>query len=296
MFAIHSTLDQRATMTIDEILEAFAEAEEYQVPREAIQAAVAQQEEITPHLISQLDATLEQYKARTLMTQGNWRVPNFAMTLLASFGEAAAHQRIVRLLRMNEQHLDYVWADSLTEDGARLLASTYPSDPKPMQSLVEDEQSYEFARSQGLLGLYAVVQHSMLAEETFIGYLTALFRGQIPRKPSEVWDEMVRVAGDMKCVHLLRDIEQAYDEGLCEMTSPSEIDVIVRVLNGNPPDVWFPHDVKLVHDAEAEIAAWPYFTRREWHPKPLAKLKIGRNDPCPCGSGKKYKKCCGVGK
>jgi preprotein translocase subunit SecA len=23
--------------------------------------------------------------------------------------------------------------------------------------------------------------------------------------------------------------------------------------------------------------------------------KIGRNDPCPCGSGKKYKKCCGAG-
>ncbi len=20
---------------------------------------------------------------------------------------------------------------------------------------------------------------------------------------------------------------------------------------------------------------------------------VGRNDPCPCGSGKKYKKCCG---
>tara|TARA_Y100000294_G_scaffold96491_1_gene89707 strand:- start:1899 stop:2186 length:288 start_codon:yes stop_codon:yes gene_type:complete len=23
------------------------------------------------------------------------------------------------------------------------------------------------------------------------------------------------------------------------------------------------------------------------------KEKVGRNDPCPCGSGKKYKKCCG---
>ena len=23
---------------------------------------------------------------------------------------------------------------------------------------------------------------------------------------------------------------------------------------------------------------------------------VGRNDPCPCGSGKKYKKCCGAGK
>ncbi|MDD2498968.1 MAG: SEC-C metal-binding domain-containing protein, partial [Desulfitobacteriaceae bacterium] len=28
--------------------------------------------------------------------------------------------------------------------------------------------------------------------------------------------------------------------------------------------------------------------------KPVRKHKqVGRNDPCPCGSGKKYKKCCG---
>ena len=24
--------------------------------------------------------------------------------------------------------------------------------------------------------------------------------------------------------------------------------------------------------------------------------QVGRNDPCPCGSGKKYKKCCGRNK
>ena len=28
-------------------------------------------------------------------------------------------------------------------------------------------------------------------------------------------------------------------------------------------------------------------------PKVNEKKKIGRNDPCPCGSGKKYKNCCG---
>ena len=27
--------------------------------------------------------------------------------------------------------------------------------------------------------------------------------------------------------------------------------------------------------------------------QPVRVIKIGRNDPCPCGSGKKYKKCCG---
>ncbi len=28
--------------------------------------------------------------------------------------------------------------------------------------------------------------------------------------------------------------------------------------------------------------------------KPVKSTKVGRNDPCPCGSGRKYKKCCGV--
>jgi preprotein translocase subunit SecA len=31
-------------------------------------------------------------------------------------------------------------------------------------------------------------------------------------------------------------------------------------------------------------------------PQPFVREpKIGRNDPCPCGSGRKYKKCCGKG-
>jgi hypothetical protein len=39
-----------------------------------------------------------------------------------------------------------------------------------------------------------------------------------------------------------------------------------------------------------ELPALPAYTP----PKPyIAPPKLGRNDPCPCGSGKKYKKCCG---
>ncbi|MBI5083521.1 MAG: SEC-C domain-containing protein [Acidobacteria bacterium] len=29
-------------------------------------------------------------------------------------------------------------------------------------------------------------------------------------------------------------------------------------------------------------------------PAPVRSEKVGRNEPCPCGSGKKYKKCCGA--
>ncbi len=38
------------------------------------------------------------------------------------------------------------------------------------------------------------------------------------------------------------------------------------------------------HESEVEKPAEP----AEYHAGP----KVGRNDSCPCGSGKKYKKCC----
>lgn len=44
-----------------------------------------------------------------------------------------------------------------------------------------------------------------------------------------------------------------------------------------------------------EDGRWVY-VRGEVNPKspPRQVVKIGRNDPCSCGSGKKYKKCCGA--
>jgi SEC-C motif-containing protein len=38
---------------------------------------------------------------------------------------------------------------------------------------------------------------------------------------------------------------------------------------------------------------WHFADGRMVGPKPIVSTKIGRNEPCPCGSGTKYKKCCG---
>ena len=54
---------------------------------------------------------------------------------------------------------------------------------------------------------------------------------------------------------------------------------------------------KVVADSilKAEVEPAPYFKQKSIERKFASKKKerkIGRNDPCPCGSGKKYKKCC----
>jgi SEC-C motif-containing protein len=42
-----------------------------------------------------------------------------------------------------------------------------------------------------------------------------------------------------------------------------------------------------------EEGAWYFTTGEMVKPKPAVSTKVGRNEPCPCGSGRKYKKCCG---
>jgi preprotein translocase subunit SecA len=44
------------------------------------------------------------------------------------------------------------------------------------------------------------------------------------------------------------------------------------------------------HDAAQAVRAQ---TGGAKQPAKVAGKKVGRNDPCPCGSGKKYKHCCG---
>jgi uncharacterized protein len=40
---------------------------------------------------------------------------------------------------------------------------------------------------------------------------------------------------------------------------------------------------------------WSTPALQEGRPMPVRVDKVGRNAPCPCGSGRKYKKCCGAG-
>jgi SEC-C motif-containing protein len=52
------------------------------------------------------------------------------------------------------------------------------------------------------------------------------------------------------------------------------------------------HEVSLFTHFPAG-GGWNYTDGREIREPIRNAMKTGRNDPCPCGSGKKFKKCCG---
>ena len=55
---------------------------------------------------------------------------------------------------------------------------------------------------------------------------------------------------------------------------------------------------QFINDVISEIEWWACFHPERSSPKNLSSIsdsptnKVGRNDLCPCGSGRKYKKCC----
>jgi preprotein translocase subunit SecA len=50
---------------------------------------------------------------------------------------------------------------------------------------------------------------------------------------------------------------------------------------------------KVEREQVAKVTGTNKDTTAKKEPVKRKEAKIGRNDPCPCGSGKKYKNCCG---
>ncbi len=109
---------------------------------------------------------------------------------------------------------------------------------------------------------------------------------------SEVWD--AHTPADLgedlnSCMMVLtffasRDLAQAYQEAFPAMDRTLE-DFAGQMLELFPEAL---HQYMLLGISIAAVL------QQRQEPAPGSGVKVGRNDPCPCGSGKKYKHCCAV--
>ncbi|PZA12946.1 YecA family protein [Rhodopseudomonas palustris] len=81
---------------------------------------------------------------------------------------------------------------------------------------------------------------------------------------------------------MMVDIDQAEREALDKTADDKVIGWIVTL------NAW-----RTTQDPSPRVIEWGPPTPQP-QPTPAKRTKIGRNEPCPCGSGKKYKRCCGM--
>ena len=128
-----------------------------------------------------------------------------------------------------------------------------------------------------------------------LAYYKSLFESDPSRQPSHFWDRLLSCCTDLYPEEVYPQIKQAFeedliDESFIDLVFVDEQLALVRaeVLSRLQDDRY-----KLIEDTIEELEWWACF-QPPVQPQPsVRKKKVGRNEPCPCGSGKKYKKCCG---
>ncbi len=98
---------------------------------------------------------------------------------------------------------------------------------------------------------------------------------------------------------LIRELESSSERG---KAAAEELREALEYELEYEEDIWDYYDDNLplgngyLPQGSADWPTWDYGQEPEQMPYVRENPKVGRNDPCPCGSGKKYKKCCGKGK
>jgi hypothetical protein len=276
-------------------------------PRRALESAIKRPEEISPHLLRVLQRAVE----RPDEVKPGYMAHIYAMYLLAQFRETRAYPSIVRFCQLpGELPLDLT-GDVITEDMDRILASVCGGDTKPIEGLVEDASLNEYVRDAALKAILALVGDGQKDRSEAAAYFKSLFGGKLERTYSFVWEGLLSCCYRLYPEEFIDDIEKAYDDGL--IFGGGIIEAVERALEEEKEDFSSRLASRyqgLIGNTLEEIQWWSCFKEdRKWEKQkgerrlspvsvvPVAqskRKKVGRNDPCPCGSGKKYKKCCGV--
>ena len=282
-------------------------------PEDTLAEAVDQRRSIVPLLLEELRRAAADPDA--LLNKGESYIRHiYAMYLLAQFREAAAYPLLVDFVSTPGEIVMALTGDVVTEDLGRMLASLCHGDLGPIKRLIEHPEVNEWVRSAALDALVVLYHEGKLKRENIIDYLKELFLFKVERKRSFIWSAMVNTACDLYPEELVEEIRRAYVE---EFVNPGDVgfEDVKRTLELRKEKRL--EDMRryrkgLIGNVIDEIGWWACFqdtngedfSNREPHEveddfwsTPVQTVvrpgpKIGRNDPCPCGSGKKYKKCC----
>lgn len=249
-----------------------------------------------------------------------------AMNLLAQVRDTRAFRPLLEIAALPSEQLEDALGDHLTESLDRCVASVC-DDEELIRSFIEDHGYDMWARVVMVDALVKRVLEGDSPVEPLINWLVDLGNRTVAWIDAQ-GDDSEKTEGDLELMNAIAGalgdvggpaemdhIQRWWDGG---WLNPQHAD-----LDWYQREIWIPWEERVnelhrskrgyVRDAISDMRKWYCFSDK-FHDELERKAhkdsvlfhdseidgtyeregqKIGRNDPCPCGSGKKYKKCCG---
>jgi hypothetical protein len=316
MLAVLSEVTSRiVSVELDRIV-ARLDAAKNKIPVDAILAARKHRDLMIPVLINVLREVVAAGRRGTVRSGS---APFFALMLLSEFNAAVALPVIIEAVSLPDQLLRRVFGASLTDFLSRILSQFAADRLDVLATLIDDRSVYEFVRWEAAQAYINLIRDGKLTRDGVMERLRRHLRRAIETN-DPIASGLITFLDDLSPSEAMDDIREAYERGVAD---PGIIDLEdVKLSLANPearmqstiarcPETGIP-------DAIEEMRQWSSFkdaTEVRTSPPPphcppnqpatppaestpVARLlrgpHVGRNDPCTCGSGKKFKKCCGA--
>jgi uncharacterized protein len=279
------------------------------LPRDALKAASMQRVEMVPVFVQEIETYLAFEPAARMQPTPLF----FIFHLLGEWREKAAYRPLARLLRLPGHKIDAIFGDGITTTSHRVMAAVFDGDPQSLYDIILDPNAEEFIRAGMCEALAMVTLRGELDRSLAGRFLRDAFMDLQPQVQSFVWVGWQSAIAMLGMSDLKLLVKKAFDRGFIDshVLGFDRFGQDLRRGLERPGEPWRPddHEYTLFGDTIEELSGWYCFSEQyseeqeRWRQEAEANRArsqrlenpfkgVGRNDPCPCGSGKKFKNCC----
>jgi hypothetical protein len=229
---------------------------------------------------------------------------------------SAAYRPLIALLKGPQDRVRHLLGNAITENLSRILPGLFDGDEQPLRDLVTDRSVNEFVREAALSALTFLAFERRIDRAAFEAFLLHFDEARLAAADDDTmwhgWMTAVAVLGLTAAVPRVRAAfadgriaphwcdEHDFDELLkAAIERPDDRTRLEAENMGYIEDTVAALEIFSEDDDDADDGlfddedepGWPSWLE-PGEPAHNPYRDVGRNDPCPCGSGKKFKKCC----
>ena len=320
-------LDEFRVRPIEEYLDALATPDG--LPGVAVGMCLVRIDESGPAL----RAALERAANGESLTTREENLFFFGLFVLGGRRDEQSFPALLRFLRRPNAEIDRLLGDAVTESLGKIVSGMYNGDLDALFGLIVDPALDEFLRSELLAAAAFLAWAGRIERDRFAAFLAHFYAERLAEEGEYVWVEWAEAIARLNLRELVPLVERARAEGLLsEDLEPEDFEEDLALAEKAPDDIarfehsaymedvlvelehlerlWTRRDPDLPESAEADdelgedlgVDDDPDFDDfigadeldiLSSTPASNPFRDVGRNDPCPCGSGKKFKRCCG---
>ena len=264
--------------------------EEAHLPKDALRRATKHPESIAEPVLRLLELAADDPDA---ISDEEANLLFWGLHALAANREARVFAPLMRMLRQDGEAVEGILGDAVGETLPMILTSSFDGDAELLHRFILDSTLDDFLRDAAFKTLGFLTREGRLDRSNTRRVLERYDDAKVSVESDTGWVGWEETIAYLGFTDLVPRVEAARRDGRItdEVSDLPWFRRALRQVTSEPPD-YSAFERERYGYLDDPVAALAWTAADYGMPVSNPFKDVGRNDPCPCGSGKKYKKCC----